>query len=567
MALGFRRRRMGDEARALARVAAAERQRTGEDARVLDTAQAAMRSLLGGRPNPLHLGSALSSRREPFPVLLDSAEAWGGGHWAVTGATGAGKSYLALALLLQRLRQRFGGLVVVDLKGELAQLLRKVVLPSFIAEVGARDPEAALRLASKVAILAPFDPDAVPPFQVLARDRGLSIQEQAHEVASSFGRTIGRDLGVIQETVLRYALQLAIDAGYNLLDVARLLVDDDMRRAALERTQLEDVKHYFATRFPRERAGSVGSLLSRLDSLTMYPGLRRMLSAKGMVRLPVLIEDAVTIIDLGGAPAGMREVPQFLGQLFFQKLVRAIFARRVSLDGRTPPVTVVADEFQELLGPEVARDFERVLTLARSQRCFLWLLFQQAAQLEAVSPTLLRLLRTNTNYQAIFRSNIEDARHFSHVLPVTGRVVHETAGFPDPRQAERFLTADDERRELVELVPRMPDRLFWFCNRRAAYPTLLVRSPHFDVPGMRRRAEALPRELRDMVTRGVVALEPEAAGPGRGDDRAKPAATPGTGSGVTREAVGSRPPPPGERDAAAPDPTAADARPRRLSLG
>lgn len=525
LALAFRARRKADDERAFARLAAAEQREAAEQCQIVDAAEHRMERVRQQDRHPITLGTSLSSRGTSFPVLLTSEEVWGG-HWSITGATGAGKTFLAISLLLQRFRHNFGRVVVIDMKGELAGLLRNVVIPSFIGTVGERHPEDALRLVSKVAVLAPFDNSAIPPFQVLARDPALSIQEQAHEVASSFGRTIGRDLGVIQETVLRYAFQLAIDTQHNLLDVARLLVDDDLRRAALERTRLEDVKHYFATRFPRERASSVGALLSRLDSLTMYPSLRRMLSAPGMVRLPALLESAVTIIDLGGSPGGMRDVSQFLGQLFFQKLVRAIFARRVRLDGQTPPVTIVADEFQELLTPDITRDFERFLTLARSQRCFLWLLYQQAAQLEAKSPSLLRIVRTNVRHHALFNSALEDARPFAHFLPVTGRRQQEQRGFPDPRQPERFLTHDDERRELVELVPRMPDRVYWFCHPRAdeAYPTVLVRSPHVDMPSMQAQASSLSPDLLSVITRGVVALqdqdqdgsEPE---PGRGQER------------------------------------------------
>jgi hypothetical protein len=94
---------------------------------------------------------------------------------------------------------------------------------------------------------------------------------------------------------------------------------------------------------------------------------------------------------------------------------------------------------------------------------------------------------------------------------VTGQERAEQNGFPDPRQPERYLTPDEERRELVELVPRLPDRLYWFCHPRAeqAYPTVLVRSPYLDMPDMQRRAESLAPDLRSLITRGVVALSPE----------------------------------------------------------
>lgn len=457
---------------------------------------------LGARRGPtVTLGTSIDLEGQTFPVLLPRDEVRGGGHWLITGATGSGKSYLALALLAQLLRRRSAGIVVVDMKGELSQILREQALPALVASL----PEAdAARLLRRIAVVSPFDERATPPFQVLARDPTLPIELQAHEVASSFGRTIGRDLGVLQAGVLKYALLAAIDVGLCFTEVPQLLQDAALLRGVVERTRLPEVRAYFAERFPRERAGSLAALLSRLDSLLMYPTLRRMLSARGMIRFDRLLERAVTVIDLGGAPAGMRELSAFFGQLIFQKIVRATFARRVGPE--TLPTTIMADEFQEMLSPEIAADFERFLTLARSQRVFLWCLFQQAAQVEKVSPVLLRILRTNTNYQLMFRSSLEDAKAMSHILPVTGVVPKERPGFPDPRTPPVMLTPDEERKILVEQVPHMPDRLFWFWNRRRPYGAILTKSPTLSVKDMQARAAKLPRELAAFVRHGVLAV-------------------------------------------------------------
>jgi hypothetical protein len=145
------------------------------------------------------------------------------------------------------------------------------------------------------------------------------------------------------------------------------------------------------------------------------------------------------------ARSRLRTRPPWLrAMLTFGRIQRAIFARRVT--EHSPPVRIIADEFQEMLSPDVADDFERVLTLARSQKAFLTVLFQQAASVEKVSSTLLRVIKTNSNYHVAFRANDEDVRAMSHVLPVTGRVPRETSGFPDPRTPPTFLTPEEERR-------------------------------------------------------------------------------------------------------------------------
>lgn len=503
VALAIRKLLRSDRIDALQEVDAV-RAEIDEASRTLRNAPALeMQRLCESRSPVVCLGTTTDAAGEPLVLSLREAEIRSGGHWLVTGATGAGKSFEALGLIMQLLSRQPRGLVVIDMKGELTGLLRKTAFPSLVASL----PEARARtLIRRIAVIAPFDESATPPFQVLARDPSIPIELQASEVASSFGNTIGRDLGVLQSTVLKYALILAIDVGLSLPDVPELLQNDELLSGAVARTSLPEVRAYFANRFPRERAASVASLLSRLDSLLMHPTLKRMLSTDRMIRFDRLLEQAITVIDLGGAPAGMSEVSRFFGQLLFQKIVRAIFARQVRED--SPPVTVIADEFQAMLVPDIASDFERVLTLARSQRVFLWCLFQQAAQVEAVSPTLLRILRANTNYQATFRANLEDARLMSHILPVTGTVQRERQGFPDPRTPAQTLTVDEERRILVEQVPSLPDRSFWFWNRRRQYPAQLMRSPTIRLDRLEQRAASLG-PARDIVSRGVLALSRE----------------------------------------------------------
>lgn len=503
-ALWLRRLLRRDGTSALNRVRQAVRREERETAAGLDAPRQEHQALRRARTPSICVGVGLDGHGRAVPIELAESEVRGGGHWLVTGATGSGKSYAILGILMQLLSKRQRNIVVIDMKGELAELIRTVALPSLVS---ALPNERARELVANTAVIAPFDRHATPPFQVLTRDPSLPIEVQAAEVATSFGNTVGRDLGVLQGTVLKNALMLAIDVGLTLVDVPILLQDEELRRGAVNRTRLEEVRGYFATRFSRERAGSVASLLSRLDTLLMHETLRRMLLSRGMVRFDRLLERGITIVDLGGAPAGMGEVGRFFGQLLFRKLVRAIFARRVQPN--SPPVTIVADEFQAMLAPDIGADFERVLTLARSQKCFLWCLFQQAAQVEAVSPTLLRLLRTNTNYQLMGRSDIADARALSHILPTSGQVRREQRGFPDPRNPPPLLTAEEERRRLVEQTPSLPDRVFWFWNRRRQYPAMLMRSPTLRIDRMRERAGSLAPDLLAAISRGVLAADEE----------------------------------------------------------
>ncbi|MFI5297841.1 MAG: type IV secretory system conjugative DNA transfer family protein [Polyangiales bacterium] len=470
---------------------------------------------LAGRPrDTVALGASLGLDGNPFTVRIREAE-MRRGHWFVTGATGSGKSFWAVSALLQMLRRRPAGWVVIDLKGELAKDLREVWIPSLVASL---PDDQARNLIRRVAVIAPFDETSVAPFQLLARDPSLSIELQAREVASSFGHTIGRDLGALQTTILNYALMLAIDVGLTLPDLPKLLSDPEILRAAVARSTMPEVQSYFATRFPREKSGSLISLLSRLDTLLMHVHLRKMLSAPGMIRFDRLIEDAVTIIDLGRAPAGIRELSRFFGSILFQKIVRAVFARRI--DDDTPPVTIVADEFQSLLSKEVAADFDAILTQARSQRAFLWMLCQQVAQVQAVSGTLLDIIQTNSSCELLFRANVNDARALDHIFPIVKNIPRDRVGSADPRVARPMMSEAEERRQIVESVPQMPDRVAWYWNQRRPYRALLMRSPDVNREGAVRLAATLPAAVREALARGVLATPTAST-----DDRPAPAAT------------------------------------------
>lgn len=126
-----------------------------------------------------------------------------------------------MGLLSQLIARRPRGVVVIDMKGELARLVRESLLPSLVSSMPG---EQAAELLRRIAIIAPFDETSTTPFQVLARDASLPIEVQAHEVVSSFGRTVGADLGVLQSTMLKFAVLLAIDQELNFPEVRDLLL-------------------------------------------------------------------------------------------------------------------------------------------------------------------------------------------------------------------------------------------------------------------------------------------------------------------------------------------------------
>lgn len=491
----FRRWIKDDQGEALRRMKAAERRARTCRAQEFNEGASAMRSLACSATPTVCLGQSRDFDGLPFPLLLPLAQMKTGGHMLFTGATGSGKTALAIVLLAQLLaRDPWRATeIIVEPKRDLAPFIRDVLVPSLVASLPEKAAEA---LATRFIALNVFDPGSVVPFQILTPDPTLTINEQAFEVTTSFTRTVGlRDIGPLQETTLRLAFTVGIDLGLTLQEVLRFLGDEMYRRTLVPSIRHAEARDYFERRFTRERPSGIAALQNRLAALLAVPGLSRLLGGAGMVRFPSLLNGYVTVIDLSGAPAGMREVQRFIGELMIARLVRAAFARRVTQE--TLPVGLWLDEFQDIVTPELASDAERVFAQARSQRCFLRILHQSGAQF--TDANFLRILRSQSNFHAVFRSDEQDARYLEPFLPVLqdGARTDTAEPFSDPE-------ARAARRALLEVVPRLPDRTFLWWDKRQPYPAILAAPPTYPFARVRETAAALPPVLRNFFRSGVV---------------------------------------------------------------
>ncbi len=418
-------------------------------------------------------------------------------HASVTGASGAGKTFLVLLMLLELLRSGLRGVVLLDMKGEVSDLLLRSFLPAWIGGVGQVERDAVLR---DLVVLDPFAPDALPPLNVLRRDPQVAIEVQAFDLASSFERAVGAEMGIRQDTILDWNLRLAVDQGLSFVGLRRMMEEPFLLEALVARTQDRDIKRYFLTRYASEPQTSKLSLLARLDRFLALPSTRLSLSAPGCVDFDRMLSGGISIINLGGAPAGCEDVAKFWATILLTKIIRAIFRRDPS--GKAPPALLVADEWQEALTRPMAEQFERVLTLARSRNVFCWLVNQQLGQVQKASPSLREILVGNTAIQVLFRASPEDARAMRHLLPVGGR---EARAAPLPWERATggpFLSAAEELEARVSEVAQMPERVAYFWDRRKPWRAVRFRTATLAQPDLR----ALPRDLVDRVVCGSVAI-------------------------------------------------------------
>lgn len=472
---------------------------------------------------PLSLGVALrKSRRDPSPPRMmepASAITSGGGtgdfvvgesqgapgntlrldlpaivgkHLHCVGATGAGKSAWAISFIAWL--QRHVSVLVVDAKGDLCALAADMLTHNLLSFP---DQEEAL---SRIRVVDPFSSSHLVSWNLCARDETVPVELQAHELGSLMLQSVQADTGIRQGRLLHSLLALVIDTGGTLLDAHHALVDPPTLSAFVGRTADERLRHYFRVEFPKEPKVTVSGVIARLDALLRLPSWRLSFGSEAGLDFQNLFAPGITLVNIGGAPLGCRDLQSFAGRLLFLRIARAIMNRPV-MDPDLLPVVIVIDEVQEFLSSEVASEMERLLALARSRKTSLCLFHQQAAQLDKLSAVLTKIINTNSSFKLQFRSSLEDARAFGHALPVTGRVLRPDYR-PDQTSAARnpYLTPSEERQMLLERIPRLPSRQFYFWNAEGKHARLL-RSADVPLDLWRRSAERYP-ELRERVLAG-----------------------------------------------------------------
>lgn len=459
------------------------------------------------RADAIAIGTAY--RDADVPVRVPLYELAGAGHALVLGGTGAGKTRVVAGIIEQLLRRlaagaRSPGLWVVDHKSELVELVR-ALLAGIAAELS--EPRAQA-LLDRLVVINPFS-DWLVPMQILRPEPGVVPQVQAFEVTSLIDRLGGAELGVRQDSFLFHLILLGITKNLSLPQVAALLTDPAGLAAAAATSPALEVQAYFsgATRLSQS---SMEGVAARLHRLLRLPSTRLMLGAQGTISFRRLLDDGrIVLVDVGSPPLGCEDLGRFWAGLVTLKLVRAIFERTQAEAAR--PVIIFVDEWQEGLqgGGDIAENYERVLSMARSRGVSFCLISQSLAGAAKVSSSLPKVVATNTNLQLLFRASEEDARAMAHLLPVTGRRTREGVLPWEERRSSPFLSRSEELMRLQEEVVRLPNRVFYLWNRTRPYPAELVRALHV-VPGRAPRDREIERRLlAGTLARPVAELEQE----------------------------------------------------------
>ena len=435
--------------------------------------------------------------------VLKGYSAW------VTGGTGGGKTCLILWLIQQLLPrpEKPSIVIIIDLKAELASWVRDLALPLHLMSL---DHQFRQQLLKKIIVIDPFSSTALPPLNLLKPETGVSPEVQAVEISLTIGEMLetGDRLGVRMLYVLKNLIMIGIEANLTLIQVRELILNEGFRNSIAPRLSPAN-REWLFVRLDKEPHATKYSLLARLDGLLMLEQTRLALSADTCVNFAgELTQPAVIIVDLGNPPAGAEPQVKLYGSLLFGRLGRAIFSRPVG--NHSLPVYTIIDEFQDLLRNDQATLLERLITQARWKKVGFFLTHQSPAQIEAVSTSLLKIMRQNVTLEAHFRSDPDSVRHLVHMLPTTGRrrrILRPWEAAPTTT-ANMLMSPTEERQELAEDLCRLPQRYFWLNLKQPAWwgSPRLIKSPFVDFTQMNKGVQTIPAGILKTCNQGVLSV-------------------------------------------------------------
>lgn len=375
------------------------------------------------------------------------------GHGLILGASGAGKSYTAAALMTNILEAKArgfnGSFALVDMKGELFDLLS--AKPSNVPIIRAN-----------------FAGSSPVPYALLKPRCGESAEGLVDRRMEIFDDVLGRDsqLSLRMSRMLRNFLMLAIEheLAFPLLEF--LFASPDVTETIALSSRHERVKMYFTSDFARERNTTLPALSARLDFILRHEHLRLSFGADDFIDLKAAMDEGTPVLITAGGPTLPRSLSRIIQSIVVSDLRQAVFARK----NHKRPYLWFIDEAQVLFSQRA--DADNVSTLLAMSRSFGASLALITQSLTAACPDrdLLASLETNVRWMVVFRCGLQDAQILEPALPVTGQLVRQRY----ERGRIGYMTPAQELTHRLRQVTNLPPRTGFFWLRGAGMPATLI---------------------------------------------------------------------------------------------
>jgi hypothetical protein len=312
-------------------------------------------------------------------------------HLHVMGATGTGKSTLLHSLIMQDVNGG-EGCMVLDPHGDLVDAVL-----SGIQESRMRD----------VVVIDPSDASSPVPLNLLSAHSDHERELLASDLVALFQR-FSTSWGDQMHSVLANAILALLynTETHHLGDLRRFLVEPTVRARILSTATDEDIAYYWRREFPLLKGGSVGPLLTRLDSFLRPRAIRAMLcQRKGLDMGRLMDGRGIVLVKLAQGLMGA-ENSYLLGALIVSKLQQTAIGRQSQRAEARVPFYCYIDEFQHFVTPSMAS----ILSGARKYGLGLTVAHQDMAQLSKLDPEIAASVIANAGTRICFRLGDADAR-------------------------------------------------------------------------------------------------------------------------------------------------------------
>ncbi len=318
-------------------------------------------------------------------------------HFYILGQTGTGKSEFMKTLALQDI-ENGEGLAFIDPHGsDIDDLLEKI-------------PEHRM---DDVILFDAADTDYPIGLNILE----AHSEEEKHMIINAFIGLLYKlydpqhqgIMGPQLERAIRNVMLTAMsDPESTLVDVVRILIDDDYARSYLPKIKDPLVRRYWTDEQAKTTANRKGEMMgyfvSKFDRFVTDRTMRLMLGqpSSALNFHKIMAEKKILLVDLSKGKIG-EENSNFIGLLLVPRILQAAMAR-ASILGREefPDFYLYVDEFQNF----ATDDFATILSEARKYKLNLIVAHQFVSQLDE---KIKNAVFGNVGTMAIFRIGPDDA--------------------------------------------------------------------------------------------------------------------------------------------------------------
>jgi len=434
------------------------------------------------------LAEELARLGEPTGAIQLGTTEWGqslrlpakeiANHSLIVGASGSGKSFLALSLICQLLDQltvspdiSFG---ILDAKGELYERALSYVY-AFLYRLKPTERE---HFKKRLVTIDFASPESITPYNILAQQRHLAdeimVANRIDTISEQFSGL--SEMSVRMKMILKYFLLLMTEFKLPVPMFEKLCSDPVLLEALVERTSNLQVKDYFRYRFDDESKTTLLALRQRMESLFVSESVRLSLSATTAPDFTALQDNgSIILINTAGRNIS-RGVSQLLQNLLLSDLKQSVFRRT---NPKQKGVWFL-DEAQEIYKSKVNKEhMVDLLTMARSFGSYFSLITQSLTSAVRDADVLNSIL-TNVRWLVMLRSTLRDAELIAPAIALTGRLAKPQH---NPFEPAKMMTESEELKARLKEITRLQDRTAYcwlkaFADKAMKIQTPLVLLPH-----------------------------------------------------------------------------------------